>query len=67
LIATAEHGPSVYDMPGLLRAFAYRMAAASGFRVSELRRLTPESFRLNGPDPKVLLRASSTKNRRPAE
>ena len=54
-------------MPGPLRAMAYRMAAATGFRAAELRTLTPEAFRLDGPEPTVFLRASATKNRRPAE
>ena len=54
-------------MTGVLRAMAYRMAAATGFRAEELRTLTPEGFRLNHPEPSVFLRASATKNRRPAE
>ena len=54
-------------MSGPLRAMAYRVAAATGFRVAELRSLTAESFRLQGPDPSIFLRAGSTKNRRPAE
>src|SRR5262249_15137538 len=44
LIRYAETGPIRYDMPGPLRAMAYRVAAATGFRVDELRSLTPESF-----------------------
>jgi integrase len=67
LVQTAEHGPDVFGMPGSLRAKAYRLAAATGFRVAELRALTPESFRLDGQEPTIVLRASATKNRRPAE
>lgn len=67
LVQAAEHGPDVFGMPGPLRAMAYRVAAATGFRVAELRALTPESFRLDGPEPNVILRVSATKNRRPAE
>ena len=67
LIQTAENGPGSWGMPGPLRAMAYRTAAATGFRAAELRSLTPESFRLDGPEPSVFLRASATKNRRPAE
>ena len=67
LIQAAERGPEVLGMPGPLRAMAYRLAAATGFRVAELRALTPESFHLDGPEPNVFLRASATKNRRPAE
>jgi integrase len=54
-------------MPGPLRAMAYRVAAATGFRVEELRTLLPESFRLDGAEPVIILTASATKNRRPAE
>ncbi len=46
---------------------AYRVASATGFRVQELRSLTPESFRIDRPDPSIFLRASSTKNRKPAD
>jgi integrase len=67
LIRAAETGPVVFGMPGPLRAIAYRAAAGTGFRVSELRGLTPEAFRLDGPEPTVFLHASATKNRRPAE
>ncbi|HEY2157444.1 MAG TPA: tyrosine-type recombinase/integrase [Isosphaeraceae bacterium] len=67
LVGAAERGPEHYGMPGPLRAMAYRIAAGTGFRVAELRALTPESFRLDGPEPTVFLKAGSTKNRRPAE
>ena len=67
LIRTAETGPIHYDMTGPLRAMAYRLATATGFRADEMRSLTPESFRLTGPEPTVFLRASATKNRRPVE
>ena len=49
LVLAAECGPAVWGMPGPLRAMAYRLAAATGFRGAELRALTPESFRLDGP------------------
>lgn len=67
LIQSAETGPTRNGMSGPLRAMAYRLAAATGFRVAELRTLTPGSFRLEGADPTVFLTASATKNRRPAE
>ncbi len=67
LIRYAESGPDRFDMPGPLRAMAYRVAAATGFRVDELRSLTPESFRLDGHEPSLFLRRSSTKNRKPAD
>jgi integrase len=46
---------------------AYRAAAGTGFRVDELRSLTPEAFRLDCPQPIIWLKASSTKNRKPAD
>ena len=67
LIVTAEDGPTHHDMTGPSRAMAYRLATATGFRADELRSLTPESFRLGGPEPTIFLRASATKNRRPVE
>jgi integrase len=66
LVQAAEHGPERYGMPGRLRAMAYRLAAYTGLRVSELRSLTRESFRLDGGEPVVIVRASSAKNRKPA-
>jgi integrase len=65
LIDAAGRGPVAYHVPGPLRAMAYWVAASTGFRVAELRALTPESFRLDGPEPTVSLKAGSTKNRRP--
>jgi hypothetical protein len=46
---------------------AYRTAAGTGFRAEELRSLTPESFRLDRPDPSIFLKAAATKNRKPAD
>jgi integrase len=67
LIAHAESGRDRWRMPGPLRAMAYRVAASTGFRAEELRGLTPESFRLDGVRPTIYLKASSTKNRKPAD
>ena len=67
LIRAAGSGPARFGMPGPLRAMAYRLATATGFRVAELRGLTPESFRLAGSEPSITLKASSTKNRRAAD
>ncbi len=67
LVEAAKRGPVIYGMPGTLRALAYRLAAGTGFRVSELRSLTPENFRLEGGMPTISLGASATKNRRSAE
>ena len=67
LVQYAESGPFRWDMPGPLRAMAYRAAAGTGFRVDELRSLTPEAFRLESPQTIICLKASSTKNRKPAD
>jgi integrase len=64
LIAHAETARTVLGMPGPLRAMAYLVAASTGFRVDELRSLTPESFRLEGRRPQITLTAGDTKNRR---
>jgi len=67
LIESAETGPVVYHMDGPLRAMAYRVAAASGFRVNELRSLPPERFRLDGDHPSIILKPPDAKNRRGVE
>ena len=67
LVRSATAGPVVYHMDGPTRAMAYRVAAGTGFRVAELRSLTPESFRLDGPRPCVVLRPGDAKNRRGVE
>ncbi len=51
LVQYAKSGRVRWDMPGPLRAMAYRAAAGTGFRVDELRSLTPEAFRLDSPQP----------------
>lgn len=67
LVRSTEGGPDRWGMPGPLRAIAYRVAAATGFRANELRSLTPDRFRLDGPEPCILCAASSTKNRKAAD
>src|ERR1043165_4714478 len=44
----------------------YLTACATGFRVSELASMTPESFNLDGDAPTATVEASCTKNRREA-
>ena len=66
LVAAADAGSSVRGMIGPDRAKAYRLALATGFRVSELASLTPQDFRLDGEHPCVCLAASASKNRKPA-
>lgn len=67
LVAAAESGPERFGMTGPLRAMAYRLAAATGLRVNELRALTRESFDLAGDEPTVSLPASAAKNGKAAE
>lgn len=62
LVAAAEAGPDIIGVPGRVRAMAYRVAAATGFRLEEVRSLTSISFRLDGPHPEAVLPGSKTKN-----
>lgn len=50
---------------GYDRAICYLLAAGTGFRASEIRSLTPESFNL-GAEPTVTVKAAYTKNGREA-
>ncbi len=67
LIQTAEAGPVVFHMDGPTRAMAYRVAAGTGFRADELRSLTPQSLRLDGTHPRIVLRPKDEKSRRGVE
>jgi site-specific recombinase XerC len=67
LIESARTGPERYGMSGELRAMSYRVASDTGFRVAELRSLTPDSFRLTSLKPTIYLVAASTKNGKPAD
>ena len=53
LTNTETYTREEHRMPGPDRAMAYRMALCTGFRVSELRRLTPASFDF-GSDPPTI-------------
>ena len=44
------------------RAWAYRIAAQTGFRVAEISSLTPDSFELDTEPPCIRCKAGSTKN-----
>jgi len=57
-------GPPTAWLTGPDRAVLYRLAMGTGFRVNELRSLTPESFDLNTPDPAVTVAAAYSKHRR---
>ena len=46
------------------RAWAYRIAAGTGFRAGEVSSLTPESFDLNGVTPSVVVEAAYSKRKR---
>jgi integrase len=62
LVAAAETGPDIDGVSGPIRAWAYRIAAATGFRLEEVRSLTPACFRLGVPNPEAVLPGSATKN-----
>jgi hypothetical protein len=53
-------------LPGLDRHFLYMTGCATGFQVSELASMTPESFDLDGNTPTAKAQASCTKNRKEA-
>ena len=64
LIDAAGRGPVWHAMNGPDRAMIYRVATGTGFRVSELRSLTPTNFNLDGDSPSVTLEAAHSKHRR---
>ena len=64
LPGVTEHAPTGRRMTGLDWPILYRVAMDTGFRVSELRSLTPWSFRLTDDPPAVVLRAAHSKHRR---
>jgi integrase len=67
LVRVASGGPAVFGMSEPLRAMAYRLAASTGFRAEEIRRLVPAHFELDGAQPRVRLKPIETKNRKGAE
>lgn len=67
LVRAAHRGPRIRKLSGPVRAMAYRLAAMTGFRVNELRSLTPRSFRLDSSPPVVACEAAFSKNRKFAE
>ncbi len=64
LVSAAETGATVMGMTGPDRAMLYRVAVGTGFRVGELRSLTPESFDLGGDFPTITVQAAYSKRRR---
>ncbi len=61
---TRERTRAEHKIPGPDRAMAYRLALGTGFRVKELRSLTPESFDLDADPPTVTVKAANSKRRR---
>ncbi len=67
LLEAARQSPKVIRcLPGLDRHFLYLTACATGFRVSELASMTPESFNLDSDTPTATVQAACTKNRKEA-
>lgn len=67
LVAAAEASPQlVCCLTGAQRAVLYVVAGYTGLRASELAALTPESFRLTGKPPAVVLPALADKSKRGA-
>lgn len=64
LIQAAEHGPTRSGLTGNARAALYSVALATGFRVGELRSLTPERFTLDADPPTITILAGYAKNGR---
>ena len=62
LVAAAEKGTPFRKTAGPDRAVLYRVAAATGFRASELASLTPESFDLTPGAATATVEARDTKN-----
>ena len=68
LIRAAEAGPVVKQglttISGVDRAMLYRVAAGTGFRTSELRSLTRQSFDLSSASPTIVVEAAYSKRGR---
>jgi site-specific recombinase XerD len=64
LEAANQSTKAIRRLLGRDRYFLYLTACATGFRVSELASMTPESFNLDGDMPTATVQASCTKNRK---
>ncbi|MBL1216014.1 MAG: hypothetical protein D8M59_00800 [Planctomycetes bacterium] len=64
LIRAAEKGKTRRGMSGPARAWLYRLAVQTGFRLSELGSLKVSSFNLHGDPPTVTVSAAYSKRRR---
>jgi site-specific recombinase XerD len=66
LEAAGQSTTAFLGLTGTDRRFLYLTACATGFRVSELASMTPDSFALDGDTPTAKVEASCTKNRKEA-
>src|SRR5262249_34976165 len=66
LLTARDSNRSFRGLTGLDRHALYLTACATGFRVSELASMTPESFEPNGNVPTARVEAACTKNRKEA-
>lgn len=64
LFAATREGKTAGGLSPVDREALYRIAAGTGFRLSELRSLTPESFDLDAEPPTVTIEAGYSKRRR---
>jgi integrase len=65
LLTAAEAGPTIRGVSGPDRAMIYRVAVATGLRVSEIKSLTPQSFAVDDlGKPRVVVEAACSKHRR---
>ena len=67
ILTAAEGGPVVSGITGLDRAWLYRVALATGFRLRELYSLERAAFHLEGSSPFVALAAAASKNKKGAD
>ena len=66
LSSTRASDRTFRGLSGESRHYLYLVALSTGFRMDELRSLTPEAFRLQDTPPVVLLGRASSKNRKGA-
>lgn len=62
ILKAAKTGETVEGLTGDQRFWLYRVAAATGFRASELHSLTPVAFRLRQAIPEIVVEGAYTKN-----
>src|SRR5690606_34988175 len=62
ILKAAKAGDVVEGLTGEQRYWLYRVAAATGFRASELRSLTPAAFKLREAIPRIVVEGGYTKN-----